>query len=113
MHPDRNILFVRGRFRVAFTRRPNLIYGGAFKTIEEARIRRDQLEITLPTPCKPWDKTPKLPQRRTVQDLRSERQARGLCQTCGDCPPKAGKLSCQECISIAVEKHRNKNLCAR
>ena len=94
---ERNIHLTGGKYRVLITRRPKNLYGGRFAELSEAIRVRDELEQTV-APRKPWECTPRKAVRRTVQVLRMERRAAGLCQSCGDEPPKAGCVTCQGCM---------------
>ena len=105
---ERNIHLTGGKYRVLITRRPKNLYGGRFLKLSEARCVRDALEKTV-APRKPWDSTPRKTVRRTQQMLRMERRAAGVCQSCGDEPPKAGCVTCQGCMDAMHAKREAHN----
>jgi hypothetical protein len=101
---DRNIHLVAGKYRVLITRRPKNIYGGRFETLAEAVAVRDQLQQQH-APRKPWGIRGHIVEcRRTTQSLRDERLAAGLCQMCGENPPKTGLKACSECCNWQNQK---------
>lgn len=102
---DRNIHFISNKYRVLITRRPKNLYGGRFSEISDARRKRDELENTIPK-HKPWGKTLRRKIRRTQQDFRMERRGAGLCQSCGDEPPKRGCVTCQGCMDAMHAKRK-------
>jgi len=106
---DRNIHQRKGgKFRVMLTRRDvGCIYGGTFTDLAKAKKVRNKLEKENP-PGKPWDNTKKKAHRRTIQDLRRERRAAGLCAECGDHPPAEGVLTCQSCREYNIMYSRMK-----
>ncbi len=107
MTVSRNIHLLGGKYRVLITRRPKNVYGGRFSTLSEAIAARDRIERNLPA-RKPWACTEIKTARRTVQQLRAERKAAGLCISCGDEPPKSGCVSCQSCLDVLNFKRRER-----
>jgi len=105
---ERNIHLTCGKYRVLITRRPKNLYGGRFSDLSAARKVRDELEQTV-APRKPWENTPRKAVRRTQQMLRMERRAAGVCQSCGDEPPKAGCVTCQGCMDAMHAKREAHN----
>jgi hypothetical protein len=103
---ERNIHLTGGKYRVLITRRPKNLYGGRFAELSEAIRVRDELEQTV-APRKPWGIRGRMVEvRRTTQQARMELRAAGLCQICGDEPPKAGCVTCQSCLTWSAEKRR-------
>lgn len=102
---ERNIYRYRGQIRVSVTRRPNILVRRC-KSIEEARSLRDEFEKQFPA-LKPWGVAiRKVAKRRTQQQLRMERRAKGVCQVCGDKPPKQDRVTCQECLTWQNDKRK-------
>lgn len=107
---ERNIHRICGKYRVLITRRPQNLYGGRHPTLSEARRVRDELEKSVAA-RKPWGiVVRKVEVRKTTQSKRMERRAAGLCQECGDEPPKAGCVICQSCLTWSAAKRRNARL---
>lgn len=98
MTVERNIQMVDGRLRVLVTRRPQNIFGGYFKDIEQARVARDRIEAEHPP--KPRGGKPSGRHVRTEAERRHARLQMGLCQLCGQCPPKEGRRSCEDCLRV-------------
>ena len=95
---ERNIHLTSGKYRVLITRRPKNLYGGRFTDLGAARKVRDELEQSV-VPRKPWGIRGHIVEvRRTTQVRRIELRSAGLCQVCGDEPPKADLVTCQSCL---------------
>lgn len=99
---ERNIIKTGSRYRVLVTRRPTNIFGGFYDTLEDAREARDRIEKENP-PARPG-RAPTGKTSLTSTQRRHLLFLQGLCQLCGECPPKPGRRSCADCLHIAAFK---------
>lgn len=102
---DRNIYLHRGLYRVVVKRQQRQIWGGNFRTLDYAILKRNEIESVVHK-SKAGNRSKLNP--TTPKSLRLKRAAMNLCTECGDEPPKPGCKSCATCLLTAKIKRNTK-----